>query len=322
MNSRIRIRGIAAAALLPFVGRAIANPEYPSRPITMIVPFPAGGQTDIEVRSLCHIASGYLGQPIVIQNKPGAVGTLGAVALAAAAPDGYLLSSIPVGVFRQPHIARVPYDPLKDMTYLIGTSGYTLGTVVRADSPWKTLKDLLDHAKANPGKLRYATLGTGSTQHNVTERIARQHGIDWTHVPFKGTAENNAALLGGHVDFNSDGSGWASLVDGGKFRLLAIWSAQRSSRWPNVPTLKELGFNIVEQSPYGIAGPKGLPAPIAEKLHEAFKKALFTPEHQKTMEQLGQPTVYMTAAQFSQYAAEQLVVQKEVVERFKLNTGG
>jgi tripartite-type tricarboxylate transporter receptor subunit TctC len=151
--------------------------DFPSRPITMIVPWPAGGQTDLEVRALCATASGHLGQAIVIVNRPGATGSLGAVALASAPPDGYLLSSIPVGVFRQPYLVKMSYDPMTDLSYIIGTSGYPFGVVVRADSPWKSFKELLDYAKANPGKLNFATLGMASTQHITMEKIARQFGI-------------------------------------------------------------------------------------------------------------------------------------------------
>lgn len=292
--------------------------DFPNRPITMIVPYPAGGQTDLEVRALSAAASRHLGQVIVIVNRPGAGGALGAVALASAPPDGYLLSSIPVGVFRQPYLAKMSYDPRTDLSYIIGTSGYTFGVVVRADSPWKTFKELLDYAKANPNKLNFATPGVGSTQQITMEKIARQLGIEWGHVPHKGTPENNAALLSGYVDFNADGSGWANLVDSGKFRLLNTWGDARTKKWPEVPTLKELGFDIVEKSPYGIAGPKGLPTAIIEKLHDAFKKALYDPEHLRILESLSQEIVYMTPGEFTRHAAEQMEIQKGIVEEFKL----
>jgi len=292
--------------------------DFPSRPITMIVPYPAGGQTDLEVRSQCAAASRLLGQPIIVVNKPGASGSLGAVALATASPDGYLLSSIPVGVFRQPYISKVAYDPKADLSYIIGTSGYTFGVVVRADSPWKTFKELLDYAKANPNKLNFATPGVGSTQQITMEKIARQLGIKWGHVPHKGTPENNTALLSGYVDFNADGSGWAPLVDSGKFRLLNTWGAARTKKWPQAPTLKELGFDIVESSPYGIAGPKGLPAAIIDKLHDAFKKALYDPEHLRVLESLSQEIVYMSPAEFARHAAEQVEIQKAIVAEYKL----
>ena len=310
---------IAILALMLTAPLALAqSKDFPNRPITLIVPYPAGGQTDLEVRALCAAASRHLGQVIVIANRPGAAGTLGAVALASAPADGYLLSSIPVGVFRQPHLAKTAYDPTADLSYIIGTSGYTFGVVVRADSPWKSFRALLDYAKANPNKLNFATPGIGSTQQITMQKIARQLGIEWGHVPHKGTPENNAALLSGYVDFNADGSGWAGLVDSGKFLLLNTWGDARTKKWPDVPTLKELGFNIVEKSPYGIAGPKGLPAAIIEKLHDAFKKALYEPEHMRVLEMLSQDIVYMTPGEFTRYAAEQVEIQKGIVEEFQL----
>lgn len=318
MKNRLRIKALAAVALTPLAPKVLAQSAYPNRPITVIVPYPAGGQTDVEVRSLCNIASKLLGQSIVVQNKAGANGTLGAQALASAPPDGYLLSNIPVSVYRQPFMVKTTYEPLRDLSYVIGTSGYTMGFVVRADSPWKTLQELWDYAKAHPGKLRYASPGVGSGQHTTTETIAAKLGLEMLHVPFKGTAENNIALQGGHVDFNADGSGWASLVDSGKFRLLATWGAEPSKRWPTVPTLKSLGYGIVQESPYGFAGPKNLPEPIVARLHAAFKQALYSPEHQQVLNQLAQPTSYMSPDQFRKYAAEESVRQEATVKRFNL----
>ena len=319
MALEIRRMGLAFLTLMLLAPLALGQAkDYPSRPITMIVPYPAGGQTDLEVRALCAAASRQLDQVIIIANRPGAGRALGAVALASAPPDGYLLSSIPVGVFRQPYLASLAYDPRTDLSYIIGTSGYTSGVVVRADSPWKTFRDLLDYAKAYPNKLNFATPGVGSTQQITMVRIARRLGIEWNHVPHKGTPENNAALLSGYVDFNADGSGWANLVDSGKFRLLNTWGDARTKRWPQVPTLKELGFDIVEKSPYGIAGPKGLPAAIVDRLHDAFKKALYDPEHLRMLDTLSQEIVYMTPAEFTRHAAAQVEIQKGIVEEYKL----
>lgn len=318
MEKRIRVRGLIAAALLPLATKVRAQKDYPTRAITVIVPYTAGGQTDIEVRSMCRIASEILGQPIVVQNRPGANGTMGAIALASAPADGYLISNVSVNVYRQPWMSKTSYDPLRDLTYIIGTSGYTIGFVVRADSPWKTLEELFDYAKLNPGKLRYATPGVGSTQHTITETIAGRMNLDMLHVPFKGTAENNVALQGGTVDFTCDGSGWAALVDSGKFRLLATAGEERSNRWPEVSTLKELGYGIVEQAPYGFAGPRDLPQSIVLKLHDAFKQALHSPEHQQVLKQLAQPTTYMSPEQFRKFVSSEVVRQKEIVERFNL----
>ena len=158
--------------------------------------------------------------------------------------------------------------------------------------------------------------GIDATHHDGEDCTAL--GIEWGHVPHKGTPENNAALLSGYVDFNADGSGWASLVDSGKFRLLNTWGDARTKKWPEVPTLKELGFDIVEKSPIWHSRPQGLPTAIIEKLHDAFKKALYDPEHLRILESLNQEIVYMTPGEFTRYAAEQVEIQKRIVEEYKL----
>lgn len=310
------LKRLAAGLSLLLAASAWAD-NYPSRPITLIVPFPAGGATDIQMRSISQVASRHLGQSIAIVNKPGAGGALGAVALATAAPDGYTLSQIPVGVFRQPHITPMPYNP-SSFSYVMGISGYLFGAVVRADAPWKSFNELLDYAKANPGKLRFGSIGVGSVQHTTMEAVAEQRGIDWIHVPYKGNSETNVALLGGQIDFASDGSGWASFVDSGKMRLLVTYGEKRSKNWPNVPTLKELGFNIVERSPYGLAGPAGMDPAVVAKLHDAFKKALDDPEHLRTLEKLNQDVIYMTGKEFAEHAKKQSEVQAAIVKRFGL----
>jgi tripartite-type tricarboxylate transporter receptor subunit TctC len=302
---------------LAFAATGFAQSTYPTRPITMIVPYPAGGATDVEMRSLCSIASHELGQPIVIINKPGAGGSMGAIALSTAAPDGYTLSQVSVGVFRQPFMTKMPYDPAT-LSYVIGVSGYLFGAAVRSDAPWKTFEELLTYAKANPGKVKFGTIGTGSVQHTTMVSVAEKRGIDWLHVPYKGNAEVNLALLSGQVDFSSDGSAWASLIDSGKVRLLAVYGDERAKKWPSVPTLKELGFDISERSPYGIAGPKGMSPAIVARLHDAFKKAIYDPQHLKTLADLNQEVVYMNTADFTAHAKKQLVIQAAIVRRFNL----
>lgn len=300
-------------------GAAAGADTYPSRPISLIVPFPAGGATDVQIRSVAQIASRHLGQQVVIINKPGAGGALGAVTLASAAPDGYTLSQIPVGVFRQVHMTKMPYDPAK-LSYIMGLSGYLFGAVVRTDAPWKSFEELLVYAKANPGKVRFGTIGVGSVQHTTMEAVAEQRGIDWLHVPYKGNAETNMALMSGEINVASDGSGWAGFVESGKFRLLVTYGEKRSRNWPNVPTLKELGFNISERSPYGLAGPGGMDPAHMAVVHDAFKKALYDPEHQKVLERLNQEVIYMTGKEFAEHAAKQSEVQAAIVKRFGLKS--
>ncbi len=147
---------------------------------------------------------------------------------------------MPVTIFRLLHMQKTPYDPMKDFSQILHTSAYTFGVVVRADSPLKTFEDVIAFAKANPGKFTYATPGAGSSLHIAMEQIALKAGVKFTHVPFKGGPESWAALEGGHVMADADATGWAPLVDAGKFRLLCIWTQERSPRWPDAPTLKEL----------------------------------------------------------------------------------
>ncbi|HET9338588.1 MAG TPA: tripartite tricarboxylate transporter substrate binding protein, partial [Casimicrobiaceae bacterium] len=208
---------VGVASLL--ASAALAQP-FPSHPVTLIVPWPAGGSTDQVMRALATATEKYLGQTIVIENKGGAGGILGATALVTAKPDGYTVAQMPITVFRLPHSTKVAFDPLADFTWLIGISGYTFGVVVRADSPWKTWQELVDYAKANPGKLTYGTPGANTSLHVTMEDIAYRNNLKWTQVPFRGNADNMQALLGGHVDISADATGWGPMVDAGKFRLL------------------------------------------------------------------------------------------------------
>jgi len=293
---------------------ALAQP-FPSKPVTMIVPWPAGGSTDQVMRALGQATEKYLGQPIIIENKAGAGGTLGATALTTARPDGYTVTQLPITIFRMPHTTKVGFDPLADFTYIIGVSGYTFGVVVRADSPWKTWQELIDYAKANPGKLSYGTPGANTSLHVTMEEIGYRNNIKWTHVPFRGNADNMQALLGGHVDISADATGWGPNVDAGKFRLLATWGPNRTKRWPTVPTLKELGYDIVSTSPYGIGGPKGMDPQVVKVLHDAFKKGMEDPVHMQAMEKYDQDLIYMSGDDYSKFARQAFEEEKAVAAR-------
>ena len=164
-------RLIIGAAALAFAASAAAQ-QFPSKPVTMIVPWPAGGSTDICMRALAEATGKYLGQPVIVENKPGASGTLGAGAMLNAKPDGHTLTQIPITVFRIPHVEKTPFDPLTDITYILGVSGYTLGVVVRSDAPWMSWNDFLGYAKANPDKISFGTPGANTTLHITMEEIA------------------------------------------------------------------------------------------------------------------------------------------------------
>jgi tripartite-type tricarboxylate transporter receptor subunit TctC len=270
---------LAGSATAAFMRPARAQGRFPVRPIRMLVPFSAGGVTDVAMRSLCELASKRLGQPVTVENRVGAGGILGAHVLAAGAPpDGYTLAQMPVTVFRVPLMAaRPPFDPMADFTWVIQLTGYLFGVVVRADAPWQGFRDLLDHAKANPGSVAYGSPGAATTPHVTMEQIAGREGIAWIHVPYRGDAENLQALLNGDVQASAAASTWAPLVEEGRLRLLCTWGAERARRFPGVPTLRELGIDVVATSPYGIAGPKGMEPGLVRILHDAFREALLYP---------------------------------------------
>lgn len=291
--------------------------EFPDRPIQFIVPWPSGA--DAVLRALADTASRYLGQSIVVINKPGVSGTLGPAAMAKTAKnDGYTIAQVPLSVFRIPHLQATNYDPLTDFTYIIGLSGYTSGVVVRADSPWKTWAEFIDYAKKNPGKVSYAMPGVNTTIDITMKQIARKEGIRWTGAPFKGAGDATAALLGGHLTALAGTTSWAPMVDSGKFRLLVTWGEKRTERWPNVPTLKELGYGIVANSPYGIAGPKGMNDKVVKALHDAFKKALEDPVMKKTLQRYDEEPFYLSTEAYRKYANTTFHQQKRIVEELHL----
>jgi tripartite-type tricarboxylate transporter receptor subunit TctC len=309
-----------AAFLFAFVAVGAGAADFPTKPVTLIIPWPAGGTTDVAMRAIAESASRHLGQPIVIDNKPGASGILGPSTMVAnAKPDGYTISQIPITVFRLPHITKAAFDPTKDFTYIAHLTGYTFGVVVKADSPWKTFRELLDDAKANPGKITYASPGAGTSLHIAMEQIALREGIKWTHVPFKGNAETNAAVLGGHVSASADSTGWGPLVNSGELRLLVTWGAQRTKNWPNVPTLKEVGIDMVADSPFGIAGPKGMDPKVVKILHDAFKKAINDPAIVATLAKFDMVPNYMDTPTYQKFAMEKILEEKAIVAKLGLS---
>jgi tripartite-type tricarboxylate transporter receptor subunit TctC len=309
---------LLAAAVMAFAGIAQAQ-QFPTRPVTLIVPWPAGGGTDIGMRALALATEKHLGQSIVIENKPGAAGTIGPANMAAnAKPDGYTIAQLPITVFRMPFIQKTSFDPAKDFTYIIHLTGYTFGVVVKADAPWKTFPELIDYAKANPGKLNYGTPGAGTSLHITMEQIAKQKGLKWTQVPFKGQAESLNALLGGHIDVQADSTGWAGAVNAGQLRLLVTWGAARTKNWPSVPTLKEVGIDMVSNSPFGIGGPKGMDPAVVKILHDAFQKGMKEKAYMDAMLKLDQEEYYLGTADYHAYAMQQIGEQKQLVEELGL----
>ena len=310
---------IAAAGLL--AAPAVAQSGFPNRPIRLIVPWPAGGSNDGQLRALAEAGSRYLGQQVIIDNRVGASGTLAAAAMAQEPRgDGYLLGQLPVTVFRLPMMSSRPtWDPLKDFTYVIQLTGYVFGVVVKSDSPWKTWEEFLAYAKANPGKVDYGSPGVGTTLHITMERIAAERGIEFLHVPFRGGADNAQSLLSGQTQAMVGSTYyWAPLVDGGQFRLLCTWGAKRVKRYPDATTLVESGINIVSTSPYGIAAPKGVDPGIVKVLHDGFKQALYDPVHITALERFDIPLVYKSSEDYRASVAKMIAEEGAIIRRLNL----
>lgn len=304
----------AGAAVLP--SRAFAQ-GYPARPIRMISPWSAGGTSDLVLRAFAQSVAKDLGGTIVVENKPGAGGTLGAVELVNAKPDGYTLSQVALSVLSLPHMQKVQYDPLRDLTYIAHLTAYTNGFVVRADSQFKTFGDVLAYAKQNPGKFTYASSGVGSTPHLTVEEVAYRAGVKLLNIPYKGDSDSLQALLGGTVMAVSGATSWGSHVDSGALRLLTIYGSRRAKRWPNAPTLHELGYKLPD-TPFGVAGPKGMDPAVVKRLEDAFKRSLEDPAVIATLEKVDMQPTFMGSADFAKAAIEISKVQKAMIDRMGL----
>jgi tripartite-type tricarboxylate transporter receptor subunit TctC len=236
-----------------------------------------------------------------------------------AKPDGYTLSQLTIGVARLPHMQKMQFDPLRDFTYVACLTGYTFGIVVKSDSPIKSVKDLVEYAKANPGQFTFGSPGNGTTPHLAVEEFAFKAGIKLQHVPFKGVAEGMQSLLGGHIMSHSDSTGWASHVDAGTMRLLATYGSKRTRRWPNVPTLQELGYETLADSPFGIGGPRNMDPAVTRKLHDAFRKTLEDPAVLATFEKYDQSVIYMNSEDYAKYIREQYAREKAIIDKLGLS---
>jgi tripartite-type tricarboxylate transporter receptor subunit TctC len=321
-----RILTAVLATALSFEAFSLATPasaqqDYPNRPITLIVPWPAGGPTDLVLRALADAASKNLGQPIIVDNKPGAGGTVGPAAMAATAkPDGYTISQTAVTLLRLPLMQKTTWDPEKDFTYIIHLTGYAFAAFAGGNTPFKTWQDVVDYAKANPGKVTYGSAsGTGGSLHLGMEQVAAKAGIKLTHVPFKGAAELDVAVVGGHVMLGAGGVSAKALADAGRVRMLNVWTAKRTKQLPDTPTLTELGYPYVIDSPFGIGGPKGMDPKVVAKLHDAFKKALEEPSVLAVLERYDMIPNYKNTADYRTAVTEQIALEKQLLERIGLS---
>jgi tripartite-type tricarboxylate transporter receptor subunit TctC len=310
----------AAGALGSWIGTALAQ-SFPSRPITLVVPVPAGSSSEAALRALAAAAERDLGQPIIFENKPGASATLGTADMAAnAKPDGYTLSVIYPTLFRLPFLRKTSFDPTEDFTYIISVAKTPIGLVVRADAPWRTFQEFLADAKANPGKITYGTAGVGSTGHVVMELLAKRLGVSWLHVPFKGV-DDASALLGGHIQAVADPAAWAPQVNAGQLRLLVTFGAERTKMWPNVPTLKDAGFDVEADLHYGLAGPKGMDPAVVKRLHDSLKNGMQAPSFTAILARFSQEPFYLNSSDYRDFAMKEIARERQRVEELGLKEG-
>ncbi|TRZ51137.1 tripartite tricarboxylate transporter substrate binding protein [bacterium] len=279
-----------------------AGADFPDRPITLIVNYTAGGGADNSCRAMAKKAEKFLGQPIVVVNKAGGAGSVGAGAVAAANPDGYtigVLSFAPLTMV--PHSVELPYNPLQDFDYIMGYGEYMYGIAVRTDSPFKTLKELVQYAKANPGKIKFSTSGLALPNTFGMIKLGKaEGGIKWDAVVFKGAPEAVSACLGGHVEVVSQNpADVVPYIKADRLRLLVSFADRRWEWVPDVPTLRELGYNFdVVGSWLALGTPKGVPKPAMDKLRDAFKKAIDDPDFLEIMKRLYIPVAYRTPEQY------------------------
>ena len=312
--------GVLASASAPaLVSSTVwAQDRYPNKPIRLIAPWPPGGASDAVMRAFAESAGQFLGVSVVVENRPGAGGTLGATAMVNAQPDGYLITQLPLGIYRIPHMQKMTFDPVKDITHIVCLTGYTVGLVATADAPFKTLKEMVAYARANPGKLEYGSTGIGTTPHLAVEEFSQKAGIVLNHVPYKGTAELMQAILGGHIRVMSGTTEFAPSVREGRLRLLATLGQKRTKGFPDVPTVKESGWDTITESPFGIGGPKGMDPQVVRVLHDAFKKTLDDPKVQELLDRLYQPTIYMNTEDYTRYAVRTFEAERATMERLGL----
>ncbi len=315
---RYPIALVAILMSLALPGSAIAQ-TYPNRPITWIIPFAAGGSTDVNARMIARALKDKLGQPIIIENKPGAGTIVGAEAVVNAKPDGYTFfyGSNTNLVNYEYLFKKRSYDPKKDLLPFHGLLILPPTLVARGDAPFKTLPELVDYAKKNPGKVNIASPGQNSAPHLVAELFMSEAGIKMTHIPYKGAAPAMADLLAGVVDIIFDFPvAVQSQIEAGKLRLLAVPGSTRLPNVPEVPTFAELGLPGVNFATWAVMTlPAGTPQPVVDRLAEAFGQSLQDPDVARYFKEQGATLIPHTKDKLAEFLASERVKMKEIVER-------
>jgi tripartite-type tricarboxylate transporter receptor subunit TctC len=303
---------VSIAVLLP---AWVSAESWPSRPIRFIVPFPPGGTADLLGRLAAREMQATLGQPVVVENRPGAGGVIGSESVAKAAPDGYtvVLSNIASHAIGASVYAKLPYDPLRDFTHIGLIAGVPSGIAVAANGPYTSLEQLLAKARSAPGAVKFGSNGNGTSSHAKLEILNRAAKVAITHVPYKGSAPATQDVVAGQVDGLI-----AAVPDVGNnslLRLLAITTPARASRWPDVPSVRELGIEpLVATNWFGISGPAGIPDDIAGKINQALVAALNTPELTERLRNYGAEPNRLTPAEYTKMVADDIARWADVVK--------
>ena len=294
---------LAGFVLVLMSGPSVAQ-EYPAQPVNVTVVYAAGGTMDTTARTIAGPAEKLLGQQFAITNVGGAGGAVGLGLVAKQKPDGYHLAVCShAGLVFVPHVQAVTYK-LDDFVPVMHYGFSPNAVVVRTESPWRTLKELVEYARQNPRKVTYSTGGTGSPMHLAMEFIARQEGIQWTHVPYQGANPAMIALLGGHVMAESGSTEWMPHVKEGKLRLLAAQGEKRMKAFPDVPTLRELGYDFTTGAYFMFAAPKGTPQAVVGKLDDALHKAMDDPKFLDLLGKLEMEVAYRNSSDLKKYLEE------------------
>lgn len=307
----------APIALVLVSTAAFSNDQYPKQPITLVIGYGAGGGTDVCNRALALNVSKKLGQSVVMDNKPGAGSSLSIAYTARQKPDGYSIASLSTGaVLNQVLNPLVKYDVINDLTPIAMVAQYQVGVLVRADSPYKTLDDIIKAATVGGKSLTYSTAGIGTPQHLTSVRLAEKVKADWVHAPYKSGPEAITALLRGDVEFMAQTAEWVPYVRDGRLRLVATYTDERMKGFEEAPTLKELGHGLISPSILGIVGPANMPTATVKTLQDAFKTAMESKEFQNCAVNFGLKPDYKDSAAFGALLKNTLTDWTPVLKQF------
>lgn len=311
------------AVLFALAATAAAAQEFPNRPVRMLVAYPPGGGVDMMARAVAGVLGSRLGQTVVVENRPGASGTLATGLVAKAAPDGYtILVTGDAPITQVPLLSKVSYDPYKDLVALVKGVTVPTSVLVPANSPLRTLGDALQYARANPGKLSYGTPGLGSGMHVELEMLKERLGVDITHVPYKGAPPIIVDTMAGQISIGAPGIPAAlPNIRSGQLRLLGVWSPSRIAAFPDVPTVREVtGDASLEGLPtwYGFLLPAGVPKAIVARLEADIAASLKDPEVTKRMQDAGATVVAQTGAAFDEANRAQTATFASIFKKLDL----